>query len=293
MIEQLIQPKPCSAETGKHPRCRARGTRASGFADLRYRSCSPPALPACRDFAASRQVAVGAGDLGAPVHRKIMWRRLEGDCACFKMRRNIFLVVGRRFRRCRSIRRPAVVFGVPWMRSRRDAGFVADDGAALAGESVEQSGFPYVGPAHDDDRGNGIGHVLLHDSRWHTGSMIPTAGSGARTRACSVGTLADARLRARTQRREESRRGAHECVRHSCYRYSLLFWFLIIYPVAAQDDALTILRKTAATYHKTAQSYKFEGVDTLEQNVRGRVRTTKRTFRALRLQQARHARRVH
>ena len=37
---------------------------------------------------------------------------------------------------------------------------------------------------------------------------------GVRTRACRVGTSADARLPGAKKRREESRRGTHECVRH-------------------------------------------------------------------------------
>ena len=37
---------------------------------------------------------------------------------------------------------------------------------------------------------------------------------GARTRACRVGTYADAFCRRPQKRRDESRRGTHECVRH-------------------------------------------------------------------------------
>ena len=50
----------------------------------------------------------------------------------------------------------AVVFGSPMDAVARDAGFVPDDGAALSCDAVEKSGLSYVGPAHDDHRGNGI-----------------------------------------------------------------------------------------------------------------------------------------
>jgi hypothetical protein len=55
---------------------------------------------------------------------------------------------------------PAVVFGSPMYTVARDAGFVPDDSAPLSCDAIEKSGLSYVGPAHDDYRGNGIGHDL-------------------------------------------------------------------------------------------------------------------------------------
>ncbi len=52
--------------------------------------------------------------------------------------------------------------------------------------------------------------------------------------------------------------------------------------LAAQDPK-EIIRRTAETY-KSAKSYKLEGTDTLEQNIRGRERTTRRQFKAFRQQ---------
>ena len=48
---------------------------------------------------------------------------------------------------------PAVVFGSPMYTVARDAGFVPDDGAPLSCNAIEKSGLSYVGPAHDDYRG--------------------------------------------------------------------------------------------------------------------------------------------
>ena len=57
-----------------------------------------------------------------------------------------------------SFEAPAVVFGSPMDPVARDAGFIPDDGAALSCDAIEKSGLSDVGPAHDDYRGNGIGH---------------------------------------------------------------------------------------------------------------------------------------
>ena len=56
---------------------------------------------------------------------------------------------------------PAVVFGSPMDTVARDAGFVADDGAPLSCDAVEKGGLSYVGPAHDDHRGNGFLSMAL------------------------------------------------------------------------------------------------------------------------------------
>jgi len=48
------------------------------------------------------------------------------------------------------------VFGSPMYTVARDAGFIPDDGAPLSCNAIEKSGLSYVGPAHDNYRGNGI-----------------------------------------------------------------------------------------------------------------------------------------
>ena len=59
------------------------------------------------------------------------------------------------------------VSACPWMRSRVMPGFVADDGAPLSGNSIEECGLSNVGPAHNDHCGNGgIGHVHSIIAGW-------------------------------------------------------------------------------------------------------------------------------
>ena len=55
----------------------------------------------------------------------------------------------------------AVVFGRAHDAVARDAGLIADNGAPLSGDAIEEGGLSYVGPAHDDHRGDGIGHEPL------------------------------------------------------------------------------------------------------------------------------------
>ena len=64
-----------------------------------------------------------------------------------------------------------------------------------------------------------------------------TGRCGARTRACRVGTHADARCAGEKTRREESRRGTHECVRHGLI---LAILFLAATAALAQSDRSTI-----------------------------------------------------
>jgi hypothetical protein len=42
----------------------------------------------------------------------------------------------------------------------RDARLVADDGAPLSRDAIKKGGLSYVGPAHNDHCGNGIGHEI-------------------------------------------------------------------------------------------------------------------------------------
>jgi hypothetical protein len=51
-----------------------------------------------------------------------------------------------------------VVFGKPMHAVARDAWLIADDGAPLSRDAIKESGLSYVGPAHNDHCGNGIGH---------------------------------------------------------------------------------------------------------------------------------------
>ena len=72
------------------------------------------------------------------------------------LRGDILLVVHDDTAGIDQLEAPAVVFGSPMYTVARDAGFVPDDGAPLSCDAIEKSGLSYVGPAHDDYRGNGI-----------------------------------------------------------------------------------------------------------------------------------------
>src|SRR5207247_4544638 len=51
---------------------------------------------------------------------------------------------------------------------------IADNRAALTGNSVEKGGFPYVGPAYDDYRGQTLGrrHITKITSRYSRNALI-------------------------------------------------------------------------------------------------------------------------
>src|ERR1035437_1064578 len=104
------------------------------------------------------EVAVTAGDLGAPVHQEDdMVGRFQDEFGLAEdLPRDVLLVVHDDAAGIDHLEAAAVVFGSPMYAVARDAGFVPDDGAPLSCNAVEKSGLSYVGPAHDDYRGNGI-----------------------------------------------------------------------------------------------------------------------------------------
>ena len=105
-----------------------------------------------------REVAVAAGDFGAPVHQEDdVGGALEGEFGLVQdLRGDVLLVVHDDAAGVDQLEAPAVVFGSPMYAVARDAGFVPDDGAPLSCDAIEKGGLSYVGPAHDDHRGNGI-----------------------------------------------------------------------------------------------------------------------------------------
>jgi hypothetical protein len=106
------------------------------------------------------EVAVAAGDFGAPVHQEddVVGGFQDEFGLAEDLPRDVLLVVHHDAAGIDHLEAPAVVFGSPMYTVARDAGFVPDDGAPLSCDAVEKSGLSYVGPAHDDYRGNGIGH---------------------------------------------------------------------------------------------------------------------------------------
>ena len=66
----------------------------------------------------------------------------------------------------------------------------------------------------------GLGHGEIRRAKAEIASTCPTSKRGARTRACRVETLLDASVSRTAGRRQECRRGTHECVRHGLLRGS-------------------------------------------------------------------------
>ena len=154
-------PIPCSAETGKHVGdAKSEELVGQAVANLgvdlvdRQGDRFPQALEHLGE------VAIAAGDFGAPVHQEDdVGGVFQGEFGLAEdLPGDILLVVHDDAAGIDQLEAPAVVFGSPMYTVARDAGFVPDDGAPLSCDPIEKSGLSYVGPAHDDYRGDGIGH---------------------------------------------------------------------------------------------------------------------------------------
>ena len=104
------------------------------------------------------EIAIAAGNFRAPVDQEDdVGGVFECDFGLAEdLPRDVLLVVHDDAAGVDQLEAPAVVFGSPMYTVARDAGFVPDDGAPLSCDAIEKSGLSYVGPAHDDYRGNGI-----------------------------------------------------------------------------------------------------------------------------------------
>jgi hypothetical protein len=115
----------------------------------------------------ARQIAIGAGDFPAAVHQEDdvggLAQRHFGLME--NLRGNILLVFDDNAAGIDQFERAAIVFGLPVNAVAGDAGLVADNGAPLSRNAIEECGLSNVGPAHNDHCGNGIGHGNLNDSR--------------------------------------------------------------------------------------------------------------------------------
>ena len=121
-------------------------------------------LLTARETGLPRRLSIWARSRSLPVisarpsTRKMMWcGALEGQFRLVEdLPGDVLLVVHDDAAGIDQFEAPAVVFGSPVYAIARDAGFVPDDGAPLSCDAIEKSGLSYVGPAHDDYRGNGI-----------------------------------------------------------------------------------------------------------------------------------------
>ena len=149
-------PRRCSAEIGNRSAMPSavklvRQRLARGAVDLVHGQRDGRAEPAQQ----LGQFAVGGGDLGAAVDQEDdvrgavqRYARLPEDLA-----RDQFGRLGQNAAGVDQLEAPAAVRGLAVDPVARDARLVADDGAALAQDAVEESGLADVGPAHDDNHG--------------------------------------------------------------------------------------------------------------------------------------------
>jgi hypothetical protein len=112
-----------------------------------------------------REFAVGGRDFGAAIDEEDDLRGgVEREARLLQdLRRDERFVIGDDAAGVDDFEAAADVDGDAADAVARDAGFVADDGAARAGDCVEERGLAHVGSAdNDDDRQSfGYSHVLL------------------------------------------------------------------------------------------------------------------------------------
>ena len=167
VVEQGVHADAMLRRDGKHvAESRARRTRSPGRRDLRVGLVDRQRYRFAQALEHLREVAIAAGDFGAPVHQEddvggVFQRELG---LVQDLGRDVLLVVHDDAAGVDQLEAPAVVFGSPMDPVARNAGFVPDDGAPLSCDPIEKSGLSYVGPAHDDYRGNGV-DMIFHDSR--------------------------------------------------------------------------------------------------------------------------------
>ena len=106
------------------------------------------------------KVAVGGGDFGVAIHQEddVRGARQDHFRLVKNLRGNVLLVVDHDAAGIDQLEAAARVFGKPVDAVARDAGLIADDRAPLPSNAIEESGLSNVGPAHNDHRGNGMGH---------------------------------------------------------------------------------------------------------------------------------------
>ena len=98
-----------------------------------------------------------------PSTRKMMWPppRKRHFGLMQDLARDVLLVVDDDTAGVDQLEAAAVVFGRPMDPVARDPGLVADDGAPLSCDAIEEGGLSDVGPAHNDHCGSGVRHALI------------------------------------------------------------------------------------------------------------------------------------
>ena len=109
-----------------------------------------------------RQVAVRARNLRAPIHQENDLRRgLERHLRLFQnLAGNVFVIVHHDAARVDDLELPPVIPRPPVHAVPRNPRLIADNGAPLPRDPVEQRRFSNIGTPHDDDRGNNLRHSL-------------------------------------------------------------------------------------------------------------------------------------
>jgi hypothetical protein len=74
------------------------------------------------------------------------------------LRRDVVLVMDHDTTSVDYLETEAVVLGKPMHAVARDTRLIADNGAPLSRNAIKEGGLSYVGPAHNDHCGNGVGH---------------------------------------------------------------------------------------------------------------------------------------
>ena len=74
------------------------------------------------------------------------------------LRRDVLLVMDHDAAGIDHLEAEAVVLGKPMHAVARDTRLIADNGAPLSRNAIKEGGLSYVGPAHNDHCGNGVGH---------------------------------------------------------------------------------------------------------------------------------------
>src|SRR5580704_1613510 len=102
---------------------------------------------------------------------------------------NVLLVVDDDAAGVNQFEMAALVFSLPVEAVAGDAGLVADNGASLSSDAIEECGLSNVGPAHNDHRGNGIGHLNFYDSRVEAKRPIIADGASEKIKPDLSGTF--------------------------------------------------------------------------------------------------------
>jgi hypothetical protein len=129
----------------------------------------------------AREIAVGRGDFGAAVHQEnYMGRIFQSDARLLQdLAGDVLGIVHHDTAGIDQLEAPPTVIGQAMEAVAGDAGLVAHDGAALPRNAVKEGRFSDIWAAHDDHRGDGVGHVIFMIAAG-SGRRRPAKGSESR-----------------------------------------------------------------------------------------------------------------